>query len=82
MMVLKINQYFRKHIDILKQLVSIILSWKSKGFSDESIKSPSTSNKMLNSSVNYAGTKARVEFKGDCLKQDKILFDHGKIVNI
>ena len=61
---------------------SNILSWKSKGLSDESIKPPSTSNKMLNPSVNYVGTKARVKFNGDCLKQEKITFDHGKIVNI
>ena len=32
---------------------------------------PSTSDKMLNPSVNYADTKARVEFKEDCLKQEK-----------
>ena len=50
--------------------------------SDESIKSPSTSNKTLNLSVDYVGTKARVKFNGDCLKQEKITFDHGKIVNI
>ena len=37
---------------------------------------------MLNPSVNYVGTKARVKFNGDCLKQDKITFHHGKIVNI
>ena len=59
-----------------------ILSWKSKGLSDESIKPPSTSNKTLNPSLNYVGTKARVEFKGDCLKQDKISSDHGKVVKI
>ena len=37
---------------------------------------------MFNPSLNYVGAKARVEFNGDCLKQDKISFDHGKIVNI
>ena len=37
---------------------------------------------MLNPSLNCVGTKSGVEFKGDCLKQDKISFDHGKIVNI
>ena len=37
---------------------------------------------MLNPSVNYVGTKARVKFNGDCLKQEKITFNHGKIVNI
>ena len=49
---------------------------------DESIKPPSTPNKMLNPLVNYVGTKARVKFNEDCLRQEKITFDHGKIVNI
>ena len=49
--------------------------------SDESIKILSTSNKMFNPSVNYVGAKARVKFDGDCLKQEKVSFDHGKIVN-
>ena len=40
------------------------------------------SDKMLNSLLDYVDTKARVKFNGDCLKQDKISFDHGKIVNI
>ena len=50
--------------------------------SDESIKPPSTSNKMLHPSLDYIGTKARVKFNRDCLKQQKITFNHGKIVNI
>ena len=37
---------------------------------------------MLIPSVNYVGTKARLKFNEDCLKQEKISFDHGKIVNI
>ena len=37
---------------------------------------------MLNPSLNYVGTKTRVEFKGDCLKQDKILFSHVEIIKI
>ena len=48
---------------------SNILSWKPKGLSDESIKPLSTSNKMLNPSLNHVGTKAKVKFNGDCLKQ-------------
>ena len=47
---------------------SNILSWKSKELSDESSKPPSTSNKMLNPSISYVGTKARVKFNGDCLR--------------
>ena len=37
---------------------------------------------MLNPSLSYVGTKVRVNFRGDCLKQEKVSFDHGKIVNI
>ena len=61
---------------------SNIVSWKSKGLSNESIKPPTTSNKILNPSLDYVGTKIRVKFSGDCLKQEKITFNHGKIVNI
>ena len=50
--------------------------------SDESIKPPTTSNKMLNPSLDFVGTKLRVKFNGDCLKQGKIIFDRGKTVNI
>ena len=32
--------------------------------------------------LEYYGTKRRVEFNGSCLKQDKITFNHGKVVNI
>ena len=50
--------------------------------SDESIKPPSTSNEILNLSLDYVDTKARVKFNRDYLKRFKITFDHGKIVNI
>ena len=43
---------------------------------------PSTPKKILNPSLDYAGTAARVRFNGDCLKQEKITFNHGKTVNI
>ena len=49
---------------------------------DESNKILSRSNKILNSSVNYVGTKARVKFHGYCLKQEKISIDYKKIINI
>ena len=48
----------------------------------ESIKHPSTSNKMLNPSLHYVSTKIRVKFNGDCLKQEKVTFNQIKIVNI
>ena len=59
-----------------------ILSWKSKGLSDENIKAPTTSTRILNPTLNFVGNKLRVKFSGNCLKQEKITFNHGKIVNI
>ena len=59
-----------------------ISSWISKGLSNESITPPSAANNFLTPSLNYLGTKIRVKFSGSCLKQDKITYTHGKIVNI
>ena len=59
-----------------------ISSWQSQGISDETIKLPATSDNSLNQQVSYFSTKARLEFRGSCLKQDKSTFNHGKIVNI
>ena len=71
-----------KYFKMVSANDSNILLWKSKGSSDESIKRPSTSNKMLNPSLDYVGTKARVKFNGAFLKQEKITFNHRKIVKI
>ena len=61
---------------------SNILSWKSKGLSDQSIKPPTTCNKIINPLLDYVGCKIRVKFSGDCLKQEGLTFNQGKIVNI
>ena len=50
--------------------------------SDESIKPSTTPNKILNPSLNYVSNKARIKFSRDCLKQEKIIYNHGKIGNI
>ena len=44
-----------------------VLSWQSKGLSNESIKPPTTSDNSLNSRLSYDGTKIRVKFTGSCL---------------
>ena len=50
--------------------------------SDEVIKPPTTtSDNSLARALNYVGNKIRVQFDGDCLKQDKITYTHGTIVN-
>ena len=59
-----------------------VSSWKSKGLSAETIKPPTTSDNILTPAVSYYGTKTRVKFIGSCLKQPKISYTHGKVVNI
>ena len=59
-----------------------ISSWKSKGLSDESFKPPTTSDNSLNPALIYYGTKTIVKFTGSCLKQPKISYNHGKVVDI
>ena len=49
---------------------------------DEKINSIKTSDYGITPKLNYYGTKTRVEFNGSCLKQDKVTFNHGKVVNI
>ena len=46
--------------------------------SDESIKAPTAPNKLVDPSRDYVGTKTRVKFSGDCLKQEKITFNRWK----
>ena len=60
-----IQRYFKT----LRANDSNIVSWKSKRFSDESIKPLTTPNKILNPSLNFVGSEARGKFNGYCLKQ-------------
>ena len=59
-----------------------VSSWKSKGLSAKSIKPPTTSDNSLTPALIYYGTKTRVKYTGSCLKQPKISYTHGKVVNI
>ena len=59
-----------------------VLSWQSKGISNESIKSKITSDNSLNPELNYYGTETRVKFTKSCLKQSSHILTHKHIVNI
>ena len=72
-----INRYFKVNAN-----TNYVSSWKSKGLSAESIKPPTTSDNSLTPALSYYGTKTRVKFTGSCLKQPKISYTHGKVVNI
>ena len=76
-------QPFKKYFKVIHNAkTKYISSWQSKGLSDEILKPPTTSDNSLDPKVSYYGTKTRLGFRGSCLKQDKITFNHGKIVNI
>ena len=53
-----------------------IYFWKPEGLSDENVTAPTTSDYSLNPQLSDLGTKTRVEFKGGCLKQDKVTYPH------
>ena len=59
-----------------------VSSWKCKGLSAESIKPPNTSNNSSTPELNNYGTKTRLKFTGNCLKQSKNRYTHSNIVNI
>ena len=59
-----------------------IYFWKSKALSDERINSNTASNHSITPELGFYGTKKRVEFNGSCLKQNKVTYNHGTIVNI
>ena len=59
-----------------------VSSWKSKRLSAETIKPPTTSDNSFTPALSYYGTKTRVKFTGSCLKQAKISYTHGKVINI
>ena len=59
-----------------------IYFWKYKSLSDERLDSIIAPNYKITPELSFYGTKAKVEFNGSYLKQDKVTLNHGKIVNI
>ena len=49
--------------------------------SDERIDSITASNYSSSPSLDYLAARIKVKFNGSCLKQDKITYTHGKIIN-
>ena len=49
---------------------------KSKGFPDESIKPPTTSDNSLSPLIDYLGNKIRLKLNGSYLKQLKLAYPH------
>ena len=76
-----IFQPVHKYIKIIAN-TKYIPEWKSKGLSDESIKPFPTSDKSLTPLIDYYAYYTRLKFNGSFLRQPKISYTHGKIVNI
>ena len=74
------GKYFK--LNSVVGVIDRVLSWRSKGISNESIKPPTTSNNSLNPRLSYNDTKIKVQFTESCLKQPKFTFNHKKVVNI
>ena len=74
------GKYFK--LNSVVGVTDYILSWQSKGISNESIKPFAISNNSLSPRSSYYGTKVRVQFTKSCLKQSNHIFTHKKIVNI
>ena len=54
-----------------------------KGLSEESIKTPVTSDNSLNPLINYCyNNKIRAKFNGSCLKQNNLHYKHKNVANI
>ena len=77
---LPMGKYFK--LNSVVGIIDRVLSWQSKGISNESIKPPATSNNSLNPRLSYNDTKIKVQFTGSCLKQPKFTFTCKKVVNI
>ena len=72
-------------MNTITNVSNYISSWKSKGLSDETIKSPTKPDNSLTPTINYINNtdKIRVNFPGNCLKQSyKLTYTHRTIVNI
>ena len=59
-----------------------ISSCKPKGLSAETIKLPSAADNSLTPLIAYLGNNMILKFSGSCLKQHKLQYTHGAIVNI
>ena len=65
-----------------KDTTTYVSSWESKGLSNEKIISVITPSYNIAPSLVYDNVKIKLKFVGSLLTQDKITYNHGKIVNI
>ena len=74
------RKYFK--LNSVVGVTDYVLSWQSKGLSNEGIKTSTTSNNSRNPRLSYYDTKVRVQITKKCLKQSNHIFIHKKVLNI
>ena len=74
-------QPVHKYIKVIAN-AKLISEWKFKGLSAESIKLCPTSDNSLTPLIDYYNYNIRVKFNGSILRQPKVTYTHGKVVNI
>ena len=72
-------KYFKTFIE---NNVTFISSWESKGLSNQKVSSTKTSNYDQSPRLVYHNARIKLNFSGSILKQDKITYSYGPIVNI
>ena len=72
-------KYFKTSV---KGSTTYISSWESKGLSNEKISSITTPSYNQAPSLVYDNVKIKLKFVGSLLKQDKITYNNGSIINI
>ena len=74
-------RYFK--VNTIINVANYIVSWKSKGLSEETIIRPTTSdNSLAPVLIYYDFGKVKVKFTWSCLKQPKPSITHKNVVNI
>ena len=63
-------------------ITDTITAQKSKGLLNEKVKAQATANNSLSPKLKQHSSKRKTEFKGSCLKQDKITFTLRNIMNL
>ena len=61
---LPLRKYFK--LNSVVGAADYVLSWQSKGLSDEIIKPPTTTNNSLTPELNYYGTRIKIKFTRSC----------------
>ena len=72
-------KYFNTSV---KDSTTYVSSWESKGLSNEKISSIITPSYNRTPSLTYDSIRIKLKFVGSLLKEDKITYNHGPIVNI